>query len=585
MSDPRYIALLARDMAARSAWEQASAAALAAAVGFEKHIAGSRLALVAAPNSPIALGREGFVLGEIYERGRAAGMATINDTDARLIVQSCGQRLIQGHWGSYVAFLASRDRDRLEVLRAPFGNLPCYYFETAYGLFVASDIDLLVCFAQFEPRVAWCHVAETLVADDLARRATCLDALSELSGGERLIHSGANWSIDAPWRIWDFTAREHRLEDPDDAVRRVRDAVKLAVAGRASRHGKILLRLSGGLDSSVVAAALASADHPFVALTLVTRDRAGDERSHARDVATRFGVPLVEAERDKGLIDVAASAARGLPRPSVRAFTQASLRLSVDAARACGATALFDGGGGDNMFAALSSLAPVADCLHRDGGTGHFWRAARSIGIATQTSTLTVARMALVRCWTRGPGYRWPVDASLLTAEARVDVRGAAAHPWLEPPPGALAGSAAHVALLVAAQSLVQGRGLRTDLPEVSPLVTQPVAEACLRVPSWLWTRDGHNRAIARDAFRALLPPSIVDRRDKGSPGGFVAELFEANYDRIRILLLDGCLIGNGVVDRVSTNAALREARGMRAHGYRRIMQLVDVEAWARSWS
>src|SRR3546814_18441102 len=71
------------------------------------------------------------------------------------------------------------------------------------------------------------------------------------------------------------------------------------------------------------------------------------------------------------------------------------------------ASAIFDGGGGDNMFGSLQSPAPVVDCLRSDGGAGHFWQTARSIGIAAQTSTLDLARRALLRSWSRGPAYRW----------------------------------------------------------------------------------------------------------------------------------------------------------------------------------
>src|SRR3546814_2069470 len=51
------------------------------------------------------------------------------------------------------------------------------------------------------------------------------------------------------------------------------------------------------------------------------------------------------------------------------------------------------------MFGSLQSPAPVVDCLRSDGGAGHFWQTARSIGIAAQTSTFDVARRALLRSW------------------------------------------------------------------------------------------------------------------------------------------------------------------------------------------
>src|SRR3546814_8502444 len=84
------------------------------------------------------------------------------------------------------------------------------------------------------------------------------------------------------------------------------------------------------------------------------------------------------------------------------------------------------------MFGSLQSPAPVVDCLRSDGGAGHFWQTARSIGIAAQTSTFDVARRALLRSWSRGPAYRWMVDVSLLSGRAREMALGAADPPRSE---------------------------------------------------------------------------------------------------------------------------------------------------------
>ncbi|MBA3896362.1 MAG: asparagine synthetase B family protein, partial [Sphingomonadaceae bacterium] len=322
-----------------------------------------------------------------------------------------------------------------------------------------------------------------------------------------------------------------------------------------------------------------------VALTLSTRDRSGDERRHARAVASHLGVELIEAARDTRLVDLATSEARNLPRPSARGFAQATTRIASKTASFYGATAVFDGGGGDNMFASLQSTAPVADCLSANGGAGRFWRTARSIGIAAQTSIFTVARRAVVRTWTRGPAFRWPVDLALLSPQARGMAASAADHPWLNPPAGTLPGSAAHMALIAAAQSVVQGRDGARPLPDLSPLIAQPVAESCLRVPSWLWTCDGQNRVIARDGCRTMLPPAIVDRRDKGAPDSFLVELIDANCELVRAMLTEGLLAEQNILDRTALAAALEPAALAKGFGYIRVMQLVDAEAWVRSWS
>jgi asparagine synthase (glutamine-hydrolysing) len=580
----RYIALIASSGEARAAWEARSARGVAGLPDFEAHRLGARTSIICQRDAAITIGSDGVLIGRVFQRGRTEAMTIVDAETERSIIASAGEWLIRAHWGAYVAILEPRDGDRIDIIRAPFGDLACYALTSTIGLFVASDIDLLVTLAGYKPAIAWPAVAQHLARPDLGGRATCLEGIDELAGGERLRQGKRTMTIDTLWTPWAFVDPTRRMTDMSEAVVRVRGAVQTAVRARASGHDSVLLKLSGGLDSSIVAACLAGASRPVVALNLVTRDGGGDERDHARSVARHLGIPLIEADRDLRLIDIGASDAAGLPRPSARSFAQASLRIAEDVARAHGATAIFDGGGGDQLFCSLQSVAPVADCLHRDGGAGHFWGTARSIGIAAQTSTFEVARRALVRSWTRGPAFRWPRALTLLSPEARAWGLADLEHPWLLPPEGALPGSAAHLALLAAGQSLVESSDPRALIPTVSPLVTQPVAEVCLRVPSWCWTRDGHNRIIARDAFRTLLPPAIVDRRDKGTPDGFVVEMIEAYRERIRTLLMEGLLADQGLLDREAIDRALSPTSHRKAQDNAALMDLVDVEAWAQSW-
>lgn len=583
MTGYRYIALVASSAAARDAWDLASARTMAGLTDFETHRLGARTSIFCQRDA-VTLGTKGLLLGLVFPRGRNEAVTAVDTETERSIFSSRGEWLIRAHWGAYVAILESSQADGIDVIRAPLGDLPCYVLTTGLGVFLASDIDLLVSLAGYDPVVVWPMVARHLAMPDLRNRATCLEGVDELAGGERLGLGRGAPTIEALWSPWAFVDASQRITDRLEAVERVRGAIQTAVRSRAFQHDRVLLKLSGGLDSSIVAACLAEVSRPTFALTLVTRDRSGDEREHACSVARHLGIPLIEADRDLGLIDIERSDAAGLPRPSTRSFAQASLRIATRVALDHGATAVFDGGGGDQMFCSLQSVAPVADCLHIDGGLGNFWKTARSIGIAAQTSTFEVARRALIRSWTRGPAFRWPRALRFLSPYGSALGLAGADHPWLVPPENALPGSAAHIALLASVQSLVESSDPRAPIPTVSPLVTQPVAEACLRVPSWCWTRDGHNRVIARDAFRTSLPFAIVDRRDKGTPDGFVVELIEANRARIRAMLIDGLLADHGFLDRAAIEATLSPTSHQKAINNATLMDLLDVEAWARSW-
>ncbi|HEX8238252.1 MAG TPA: asparagine synthase-related protein [Allosphingosinicella sp.] len=546
--------------------------------------AGEWLVFASGP-PPIAVGGQGVLLGSFFIRGRAEPVPGLSPEIEAAVISSRGAWLIEAGWGPYICVLATPSRNNIEIVRGPFGDLPCYVAQSEDGLLAASDVSLLLAAGLARPRFDPTAVARHLAAPDIHRSETCLSGVSALRGGERLSASAGALTRDVLWSPWALTGPEKRLLDHDEAARRIRDSARHCVAARSGLRSHILLKLSGGLDSSIVAACLAAAGRPCTALTLATDDKAADERGYARLAANSISIPLVERYRDVGSVAPRRSAAARLPRPSARSFAQDSARIAGEVALEVGADVVFDGGGGDNIFCSLQSVRPATDCLSAPDGRGAFLTTAAAIAELAQVSLLAVAGRAWLASWRRSPAYRWPLDLRFLAAPARDAARGASAHPWLDPPAGALPGTAAHVALITGAQSVVEGFDAEEPLSTCSPLISQPLIEACLRVPSWLWYEDGQNRAIARRAFAGLLPEGTIRRRSKGAPDSFVADIYDANRLVVRDLLLGGVLCQQGLLDIGALAAFLADGGPVRGHDYLRVMQLADAEAWARCWS
>jgi asparagine synthase (glutamine-hydrolysing) len=539
------------------------------------------LILSAAP-SPIAVGTGGLLLGSVFRRGSLDTVSTFNRPDQDAIFATRGAWLLETYWGGYICLLTSPAG--ADILRAPFGDLPCYVTRTPDALLCASDLSLLTAAGAPSPSLDPPALARQLAASDIRRGETCLSGISELPGGERMTIVGGTATRQAIWSPWSFAAPERQLADPVEAARRVEDAARLCVEAQAGEAGHILLKLSGGLDSSIVAACLSRSNRPFTCLTLATDDPAGDERGHAALVAQSLEVALVERFRDVRGVAVDRSAAARLPRPSARSFAQESARIAAEVASEFGANAVFDGGGGDNIFCSLQSVRPVVDSLSTAAVRGAFLRTSAAVAQLAQVSLWAVARRALLSRCSGQIAYRWPLDMRFLSDTARDAASGATAHPWLTPPAGALPGKAAHIALLIGAQSVAEGFDAEEGLPTYSPLISQPLIEVCLRVPSWLWFEDGFNRAVARRAFRDSLPSATIWRRSKGAPDSFIADIYDANLPLIRDLLLGGALRRCGLLDIPQLEAALCATGPVRGHDFLRIMQLADAEVWARCW-
>jgi asparagine synthase (glutamine-hydrolysing) len=150
-------------------------------------------------------------------------------------------------------------------------------------------------------------------------------------------------------------------------------------------------------------------------------------------------------------------------------------------------------------------------------------------------------------------------------------------------PADILPGKRAHVLSLIRVQNHLDAHGRQAFAPLVFPLLSQPVMEACLRVPSWLWCAGGRNRAVARSAFAGDLPEPVVARQSKGAFDNLCTQILSQQRDTMREMLTRGVLAREGLLD-VTAVSALLAVPVPDGLGVIRLLMLADVEAWARCW-
>lgn len=540
------------------------------------------VSIAATASTPIRLGHRGLILGSVFGRLATRETVALEPDECDPITASCGHHLITHYWGPYIAVITDPTSGRADIIRAPLGELPCYIVHRPGATILASDTDMLAAFGYLKPVVAWHTVVRHLATRDLHGVETCLQDVTELPGGQRMTITASGATTEGLWSPWAFIGRNQRIVQMDQAIEEVGRAARTSIVARAAPFNKAVLMLSGGLDSSIVAAGLVEAGIDVTALTLVTQDAIGDERQHARRVTDHLALPLTEGLRDVSRIDITRSGAERLPRPTVRLFLQESARIASELAERLGAQAFFNGGGGDSVFCSLQSANPAADRLRVSGPGPAFLQTASDIAQLAQASVPAVIADAARRAWLGKPPFMPFRDMSLLSRGVAADIGFVDRHPWLCGPPRALPGESAHVRHIAFAQSYVESLDPQAAIPAVAPLLSQPLVETCLRVPSWHWCNGGLNRAVARQAFAQDLPPQTIARRSKGTPDSFVAEIFETHRASIRDMLADGLLVQQGLIDRAAVLHVLADQGCARGDSFRRVLQFVDVEAWAQ---
>lgn len=436
--------------------------------------------------------------------------------------------------------------------------------------------------------VDWDRLSEFLQAPGIRRRATCVEDIEELPPGVLTCYGSEGRSERRLWTPWTFTGADGRISS-DQAVSALRDSVCSSIAAIGGGFDNIVVGMSGGLDSSVVCAALAASGKRFTALTMYTVDPSGDERAYARLVATQTNAALLEHRYEVEQIDLSRSGSTHLPRPVGRQFMQEIERAYRAEVAAQGFDAIFTGNGGDNVFCYLHSAAPIVDRLlsahERRGVARTFVDMCR----VTQCDLATMMRATLSLLVRRAPRGPSP-DRRLIDADRQGTEWTPVLTPYLKDVAGCqdrtarLPGKHAHIDLIVGIQNHVEGYDRSVLPPAIPVLLAQPIVETCLRIPTWDWCRGGINRAITREAFRTALPAPVIARRSKSGPESLTAEIFELGRPVLRDLLLGGALRDNRIVDAAAVEAALDDPAVARGQLLYRLLELAEAEAWARSW-
>ncbi len=206
--------------------------------------------------------------------------------------------MLDAYWGSYVAFIHDAANRTIHVLRSPAARLPCLY--TCYRgvhLFFSSlrDCGFL---DELELTVNWRAIVQQ-TAGLVQPVDTGLTEVAELAAGDCASIDTNGFRVRSYWRAEEI-ATTIPLEDPSSTARELESTARHCIRAWGSCYHRVLLNLSGGIDSSILLNCLqAPGTGPeIVCLTEYSAGAASDERRFAREAAQAAGVELIERERN-----------------------------------------------------------------------------------------------------------------------------------------------------------------------------------------------------------------------------------------------------------------------------------------------
>jgi asparagine synthase (glutamine-hydrolysing) len=563
---------------------------------------------------------QGVVLGRVFDRHQseysAAPRIALNADETHRIVGSAGQHLVERYWGAYVAFVRDESTARHHVFRDPIGNVPCYHTRFKGVEIFFSHVEdcarlLPVAFA-----VDRQYLTRWLIYCGLTTSETGLENVQSVPAGERLtfLHGHMTRSI-----LWDpiALAGAAHLEQADEAAGALRSTVQNTVDAWASCYGNITHKLSGGLDSSILAGCLAHAPSgprvsylnvsiqmemqperlhlPGFDPRLAAKTRAiagsGDERYFARLVADHWKIPLVEGQRTLSMDLMRLWHTPLNVSPSMYYTSMEMDDAELELARSHGTEAFFSGQAGDELLFATQQPLPAIDYAHRHGLTRGLWEQLVATSKLSKESLWAVLGKAVRHGILRRP-YALPfallkqptlvneeLAGKLTSEDFEYDLSRRVSRSALPP------GKRHHVNGVAGAgyYDFVFDSGKYAD--HIDPLNSQPVWEVMLQIPTYTALHGGISRGLARRAFADLLPAQIRKRQVKGTGGPFYQYLVRRNRAFLRERLLDGLLVQQGYLDRRRVQECL-EAQDPSTRIYAvHILNCLAAEVWLRQWT
>ena len=380
--------------------------------------------------------------------------------------------------GMYAIAIVDAAEGRLVLSRDPFGIKPLYYAETDLGLAFASEPAALLAAGivprGIDPRAA----TELLQLQFTTGRETIFPGIARVMPGETLV-AGQGRVIGRSRRPALPMGGPLDL-DEDEALARLDAALMDSVAVHERADVPYGLFLSGGVDSSVVLAAMRRlSNNPVRAYTAgFPGTAARDERAHAAKVARAAGADhvMVEVTEDDFWQSLPAIAG-AMDDPVADYAVVPTWKLAAEAAKDL--KVVLSGEGGDELFAGYgryrSSLRP-------------WWlggRAMRPRGILDGLGVLRAAptgwRDGIAAAERRLAGQ----GLSRLQAAQAVDCAD-----WLPHD------------LLVKLDRCLMAHALEGRTPLLDPAV----AEIAFRLPDRLKIRDGKGKYLLRRWLERHLP-------------------------------------------------------------------------------
>lgn len=524
--------------------------------------------LTEAGSQPMQLGVGQPILtynGEVYNfRQLRRNLEKLGDTkwrghsDTEVILHVYNQWGLEGLKrleGIFALALWDPAQHRLVLMRDRLGVKPLFYGESQYGLAFGSEIKAVLAAGGVDTSLDDQAFSEFLWYGNPYGDRTFYKGVRALEPGHWLIIENNSRTLEPWWQVEEWLEQPMEVRNPQEASYLVREAIDRAVARQLVADVPVCLFLSGGVDSSsIAAAAMQQGADPLRSYSArFDFDGGINELPKAARVAKYLGLIHHEVQvSGKGLESVLLTLALAHDEPFADA---ANIPLYLMCQKLIGQIkVVLQGDGGDELFAGYRRYAMLRNAhwwhlypkflssLARAGGNPgkRFARMADTMGY--QNTSLRMAYLLTVETPYQSPELLFQADRQHHLRESTdpfLAYKQAAERFSKYEPVNQMLLTDLTVQLPAQFLTKVDRATMACGIEARVPLLDESVARLAVTLPS-KWKVNGlEKKIVLRNAQRGRLPNDILDGPKTGFGVPYEEWLRTSLYEFSRVHLLD----------------------------------------------
>lgn len=487
-------------------------------------------------------------------------------------------------------------RRRLLLMRDRLGIKPLFYAAGPEGVAFGSEIKAVLAAGGVDDTIDEQAFAEYLWYGNAYEDRTMYRAVRAVPPGHWLIVEDGQPRLEAWWRLEAWLERPPAARNAREAADQVRDALDAAVRRQLVADVPVGLFLSGGVDSSAIAASAMSVQDRALSSYAVgfDFDRGINELPKARRVADHLGLDHHELRVSADDLEstlVALAAAHDEPFadaaniPLYLLCRQLGGRVKV----------VLQGDGGDEMFAGYRRYAILENAAYwrlwprvltplvrAGGGAGaRFARLAEAAGAGDPA--MRMAMLLTVETLNDPPETLLDGDRRAALA-AQTDpflaYRNAANRFAGHDPVQQMLLTDIVVQLPSQFLAKVDRATMATGVEARVPLLDERIGELAVGMPARWKVRGAQKKMVLRDSQRGRLPADILDGPKTGFGVPYEHWLRGSLHGLARDAVLDAGFLTRFGFNRAAVGRALDDHRsGRRERGFR-LWKLLQLALW-----